>query len=24
LSNAGKMFESVDESFNRGGKIRHE
>jgi hypothetical protein len=24
LSNAGKMFESVDQSFNRGGEIRHE
>ena len=24
LSDTGKMFESVDQSFNGGGKIRHE
>ena len=24
LSNTGKMFEGVDQSFNGGGKIRHE
>ena len=24
LSDAGKMFQSVDQSFNGGGKIRHD